>query len=379
MGGTTYFWQRTDSGRPPEFYTWSLDIQHQLPKSLVASVGYVGTRGVHLSSNILNINQTDPRYFTQYGRDLLLADINSPAARAANIPIPYAGFTGSVAQALKPFPHYGDVQTSGGQPSSVGERTGNSSYHAMILKLDKRYSSGLTVLSSYVFSKMFSDAESAVTVGRDIVDHYNRRLQKGLSSDDQTHVLRNAFSYELPFGRGKPWALTGVADKVFGGWGLSGFLEYASGTPLSVGAGFSPIPGGAGNRVWINSYDNWRAPVAGDKFDPFKDLWWDASKFQVDANGQRLTQAQLFSGIGNASKNNPKTRSPWNLNENLSLSKDVNFTESVRFTLRVEAFNVFNRVRMGGPDSTFTSAGFGIIRTQGNDPRRMQFGAKVAF
>lgn len=379
LGGTTYFWQKDDSGRPPEFYTWNFDIQRQLPKNFVASIGYTGTRGVHLSSAILNINQMDPKYFAQYGRDLLLADINSPAARAAGIPLPYAGFTGSVNQALKPFPHYGDVATAGGQPSSVGERTGDSTYNAMIVKLDKRYSSGMTLLFSYVLSKLFSNADSAVIAGRDSIDHYNRRLQKAVSWDDQTHVMRQAFSYELPFGKGKQFNLTGVTDRLLGGWGLAGFLEYGSGLPLNVGPGFNPIPGGMGNRVWVNSYEGWRAPVSGDKFDPFKDVWWDASKFQVGPDGRKLTQTQLNAGIGNVTKNNPKARSPWNLNENLSLSKNVDVLEKVKLTFRAEAFNIFNRVRMGGPDSTVTSASFGVIRAQGNDPRRLQFGAKVVF
>ncbi len=376
LGGTTYYWQRTDSGRPPEFYTWNLDIQQQLPGNFVASAGYTGTTGVHLSSYRLNLNQTDPKYFKQYGRDLLLADINSPAARAAGIPVPYAGFKGSVAQALKPFPQWGDVNTGG---SSVGERNGHSSYHAMIVKLDKRYSSGLTLLSSYVLSKMFSDSETTAAPGRNVLDHYNRRLDKGLSSNDQTHMFRNAFTYELPFGKGKQFALDGVSDKLLGGWGIAGFLEYGSGTPMNVGPGFSPIPGGMGNRVWITSYDNWRAPVAGDEFDPFRDVWWNKDVFQRAADGRALTQAELYAGIGNAAKSNPKARSPWYLTENVSLSKDVSVTERVRATLRFEAFNLFNRVRWGGPSSTITASNFGQIRSQGNDPRRMQFGAKVTF
>lgn len=379
LGGTTYFWQKHDSGRPPAFYSWNLDIQKQLPKNLVLSAGYTGTRGAHLSSSILNINQMDPKYFTQYGRDLLLANITSPAAVAAGLRPPYPGFTGTVAQALRPFPHYGDVATSGGQPSSVGERAGDSTYNAVILKLDKRYSNGLTLLSSYVFSKLFSNADSAVTVGRDSVDHYNRRLQKALSWDDQTHVMRQAFTYELPIGKGRHWNAKGITDKLIGGWGLAGFLEYASGTPLSVGPGFSAIPGGAGNRVFIQSYEGWRAPVSGEKFDPFKDVWWDISKFQVGPDGRKLTQAQLNAAMGNATKNNPKARSPWNLNENFSLAKDFAIVEKVTFTLRFEAFNVFNRTRWGGPDSNVTSPAFGVIRGQANEPRKMQFGAKVVF
>jgi hypothetical protein len=249
----------------------------------------------------------------------------------------------------------------------------------MIVKLDKRYSAGLTLLTSYVFSKMFSDAESAQIANRDVTDHYNRHLQKALSADDQTHVIRQAFSYELPFGKGKTFNMNGVLDKVLGGWNTSGFFEYASGSPRSVSPGFSPIPGGAGNRVWINSYENWRGPISGEKFDPFKDKWWDSNAFQVDANGRKLTQAELNSAIGNASRNNPTERSPWFHNENIAIAKNVNFTERLKFTLRAEAFNLLNRVRMGGPDSTVTSVNFGIIRSQGNDPRRMQFGAKLVF
>ncbi len=379
LGGTTYFWQRDDSGRPSEFYSWNFDIQHQLPKSFVASISYTATRGVYLASSILNINQMDPKFFAKYGRDLLISDINSPAARAAGLALPFPSFRGTVAQSLKPFPQFGDVQTSGGQPSSVGERAGNSTYHAMIVKLDKRYSSGLTLLSSYVLSKMFSDSESASIGAREVTDHYNRKLQKSLSDDDQTHVTRQAFSYELPFGKGKSFNMEGIADKVLGGWNMSGFMEYASGTPRSVGPGFSPIPGGAGNRVWINSYENWRGPISGEKFDPYKDRWWDSAAFQVDANGRKLTQPELNAGIGNASRNNPKERSPWSLNENIAVAKNIAITERVKFTLRAEAFNLLNRVRMGGPDNNVTSVNFGIIRSQGNDPRRMQFGAKIVF
>jgi hypothetical protein len=379
QGGTTYFWQKDDSGRPSEYYTFNFDIQHQLPKNTVLSVGYSSTRGVHLASYILNINQMDPKYFKMYGRDLLNASVTSPAAVAAGIKLPYAGFSGTVAQALKPFPQWGDVQTSGGQPSSVGERAGNSTYHAMILKLDKRYSSGLTMMFSYVFSKMFSDADSAVTSTRAVMDHYNRQLEKGLSYDDQTHVIREAFSYELPMGQGKALALKGAADKILGGWGLAGFLEYSGGQPFGVSVAGS-VPGGAGNRAFINSYDNWRAPISGGKFDPFKDVWFNKAAFGVDASGRQMTATELlYAGFGNATKNNPKMRYPWMLNENLTLSKNVAFTEKIKLTLRAEAFNIFNRFRLGSPDSGVTSANFGVIRSQGNDPRRMQFGAKIVF
>ena len=140
------------------------------------------------------------------------------------------------------------------------------------------------------------------------------------------------------------------------------------------------VPGGAGNRVFINSYDNWRASTAGDKFDPFKDVWWNRGAFGLDANGRQMTNSELlYAGFGNSTRNNPKVRTPWFLNENVTVSKNISITERVKFTFRAEAFNVLNRFRLGGPDSTATSASFGVIRSQGNDPRRMQFGAKIVF
>jgi hypothetical protein len=65
--------------------------------------------------------------------------------------------------------------------------------------------------------------------------------------------------------------------------------------------------------------------------------------------------------------------------ENFSLGKNVDIMEKLKLTFRFEAFNAFNRVRWGGADSTVTSVAFGVIRSQANDPRRMQFGAKVVF
>jgi hypothetical protein len=252
----------------------------------------------------------------------------------------------------------------------------------MTLKFDKRYSSGLTLLSSYVLSKMLGDTDSTAigSSGRIVMDHYNRHLEKALSADDQTHVFREAFTYELPIGKNKSVPLSGITNKVLGGWGFAGFFEYASGTPMSVAPGVTSVPGGAQNRVFINSYDNWIAPISGSAFDPFKDVWFNKAAFGLDSTGRQMSNTELlYAGFGNATRYNPKARFPWSLNENLTLSKNVDFTERVKLTLRFESFNILNRVRMGAPDATVTSATFGQVRSQGNDPRRMQFGAKIAF
>jgi len=357
----TFFWQRSDAGRPPDYSTWNLDVQQEMWTNMVLSLGYTGTKGTHLSSGILNINQIDPRFIQQYGVDLLRSNINSPGARAAGIPIPYPGFNSTVQRALQPFPQYQGVLTAGGQPSSVGERTGDSHYHAMILKLDKRYSNGVTFLGSYVLSKLFSNADTAQISSLGAMDHYNRKLEKGLSGDDQTHLFRVAFTYELPF-----------KHKILGGWSISSFMNYESGTPYGVGPGVSPI--GTSNRTFITSYENWRAPIGGDKFDPFRDVWWDRNAFQ-----QGISNVRLNSEFGNSTRLNPKARAPWILNENFTLAKKFVIREKLRANLRWEAFNVFNRTRWGGPNSTVTSAQFGFIRGQANQPRQMQIALKLDF
>ncbi|MEO8594325.1 MAG: TonB-dependent receptor [Candidatus Solibacter sp.] len=370
------FWQRSDSGRPGTYDTWTLDIQKEITPSMSLTVAYSGSKGTHIASGLMRYNQIPMSLLEKYGRTLLNSSINSAGARAANIPIPYAGFGNltahTVQRALSPYPQYANVYTSGGGPGSVGERAGDSTYHALVMKLDRRFSNGLSLLASYVLSKQFSNAESASNSSGGALDHYNKGLDKSLAGSDQTHVTRIAFSYDLPFGNGKALSFNKPVNFIIGGWTLSSFLSYESGTPDSVASGASPI--GTGSRVFITSYEGWRAPVSGEKFDPNKDLWYDKNAFN-----QGITQATLDSRFGNATRNNPKLRSPWNLNENIALGRTFRFAERKSFEIRGEAFNVMNRVRWGGANSGITSASFGRVTSQGNTPRRMQIGMKLFF
>jgi hypothetical protein len=83
--------------------------------------------------------------------------------------------------------------------------------------------------------------------------------------------------------------------------------------------------------------------------------------------------------FGNATRNNPKLRSPWNFNENVALGRSFRFGERRSLDVRGEAFNVLNRVRWGGATNNITSATFGRVTTQGNTPRRMQIGMRLFF
>jgi len=384
--GNIPYWQPKDSARMPEFYNWSLNLQRQISNSWVASIGYNATMGHHLTTNILAINQLDPAVFNQYvsklgiaaATNLFNASITSPEAIANGIQKPYPEFNGSVRQSLRLYPQYNDISTGG----DGGDRSGNSSYHAFVATLEKRYSSGLQILSSYVVSKLFTDAETANADTGAAMNQFDRSLEKALSRNDQTHNIKFNYSYELPFGPGRKYATSGVVGHIVGGWRVSGIQNYYSGIPLPVLSPNYNLPLFGNNRASVADYEGWRAPIKGDQFDPNVDRWWSASvvnpaRVQAAPSGAKVYV--LESVYGNGTKRNPKERSPWTLAENFSVARTFRFTERVRMDFRWELFNAFNRVRWGIPNSDITSPNFGLVNSLGNTPRQMQFGLKVEF
>jgi hypothetical protein len=98
----------------------------------------------------------------------------------------------SVAQALRPFLRSRDVPTNSG----AGGKSGHSSYHAWVTRIDKRYSSGVTMQGSYVLSKILTDADST-DADNSALDHYNRRLKKPIGQYDLTHNLNASYIFEF--------------------------------------------------------------------------------------------------------------------------------------------------------------------------------------
>jgi Carboxypeptidase regulatory-like domain len=355
----------SQAGIPAQYWTWNFDIQQQLSPSTVLSARYTAIRGEHLTtSGLIHPNQISPSYLTTLGPALLTSSITSASAQAAGIQSPYPGFSGTVQQALQPFPQYKTI-------TMVQEHDGDSDYQGLIVTLDRRFSSGFTMLASYSLSKMFSDTDSTVSASA-AENSFNLRLSKALSNDDQTHRIRYSLSYELPFGAGRQFLTHGLLSRVVGQWAVAASAEYSSGLPLGVASGVTLPIGGGADMIFITSYDNWRAPVSG-KFDPFKDLWWNMSAFQQEP------QSVLSSQMGNSTVLNPKTRLPWNLNENLNLARTFPVKEKFRLTFRAEAFDLLNRVIWAAPDSTVTDAGFGQVRSQANLPRQLQLVLKLYF
>jgi hypothetical protein len=238
----------------------------------------------------------------------------------------------------------------------------------MVLKVDRRFSNGLTFNWNYTLSKLLTDSDSYFAAEGMAQDQYNRGLEKSIGRFDQTHVLKFSTLYELPFGKGKRWLTGGPASYVLGGWRVSGIQIYASGTPVALTRN-NPLPlfNGA-DRPTIDSYDNWRAPIKGDKFDPNVDLF---------LKPKAEFPAQLGYVFGNSTKYNPKVRGFWNQNENISLAKSFRITENSRIDLRAEAFNILNRTIFGTGSTSLDSGTFGKVTDQVNTPRQMQVALKI--
>jgi len=152
-----------NSGRPADIQTWNLDVQRQLMKNVVVSVAYVGSKGTHLPALNIIPNQVNPS-FLSLGSELTmnsscLSNDSCPNAIAAGIQLPYPTFSGNINQILRPFPQYGNFNQE--DNSFSPDRSGNSTYHAMQMKVDKRFAQGLSFLVSYTVSKNITDADSA--------------------------------------------------------------------------------------------------------------------------------------------------------------------------------------------------------------------------
>jgi hypothetical protein len=366
-GNSIPWWQGGEGSRLPQTYDWNFSIQRQVSSSMVAEATYQATMGVGLVANLLRYNQLPFSAFERYGLTLLQSNINSPAARAAGIPIPFPGFNGSVAQALRPFPQYLDINTGSGH----GDKSGHSTYHAMVLKLDKRTSKGVTFQSSYVFSKLLTDADN-YSADNSALDHYNRRLEKSIGQLDQTHNFRLSGIWEMPIGKGKALLTNGGPLSWFlGDWRLSGFLNYNSGSPIDLtNNNVYNIFNGRG-AIHVQSYDNWNVDYSGKNPD-----WLGSDRFFQPraAFGPQPTNL-----LGTSTRHNPKSRTPWLLNENVSLAKTFRITERFRLDFRGEAFNLFNRMRPATGSRNIDDPNFGVVRSQLNEPRRMQLGLKLYF
>jgi outer membrane receptor protein involved in Fe transport len=357
--GSDVDYMEPGDGRVPYFQNFTFGVQQELPSSILAEVAYVGVKGTRLGTNLINVNQVHPQYLGL--GSLLNRPVSSPEAQAAGIAVPYPGFSGTVAQALRPYPQYNNI-------ISRSNPNGNSTYHALQAKAEKRFSRGLSFLGAYTWSKTISDADILAGLGPGGQTYYNRGLEKAISTNDVPHIFAFSYVYELPFGPGKPFLNGGgLSGKLFGGWTFTGIHQYSAGKPVVLSAtNTMPLFAGLLRPDVVSGVER---ALDHENFDPAVDRWINPDAF-VPPGGMRF---------GTAARSYTDLRAPWYFNENIGLIKRTNLTESVLLTFRLEFFNVFNRVVFAAPEGNVNSGAFGRVSRQANDPRQGQLALRLEF
>ncbi|MCI0388971.1 MAG: TonB-dependent receptor [Acidobacteria bacterium] len=345
------------NSQPPRYQNWNLSVQRSLTQSLVVTAAYVGSNGKQLRGGGRGpwSNQMDPKYLVLgnlLNANATLANVAAAQAIVPGISLPFPTFVGTIAQMLRPFPQYNSV-------ADVYGNVGQSNYNALQLSVQQRLSHGLTFNFNYTISKALGTING------------NRSAyiqEKHLSTTDQPHLLNAFYSYQLPFGKGQTFNPDNkVARAVVSGWQISGITRYASGTPL-----------GPFTATCI-------VPQAGTCWASYNPAFTGEVRLKGDGGVTPFINVNAFiSPVSFTYGNTPATgayglRNPHFFNQDLSLSRNVQIHENLRFAFGADSFNLFNNVRFGSINTNIANANFGKAGAQVNLPRVFQFKLRVEF
>jgi len=342
-------------------HMWNVSVQQRLPWRLIAEAAYVGTRGLHLWTNL--------------SRNAIPSDMLAQgAALDALVPNPFFGViktgdslltqsTTRASQLMKPYPHYSGV-------TRFRDSMGDSWYKGFTARVD-RNSADLGFGVSYTLSRQEDTVpERFGARGSVIIDPNDLSKSRAVAEDDRTHVLTGHFIYQLPFGKGRRWANSGWVADVIGQWQVSGIGSFATGRPLII----TGITTSNGVSTGLGAY----AKLLGDPKLPegqqTLDHWFNSEK--DPANGAAFAQPDPFT-FGTGKRTYPEVRGPRVQKLDLMLSR-IQPIKKTNLEFRVEAQNVFNTPQFGEPVSAFNSVDFGRIITGGGE-RRLQLGLRLWF
>jgi len=370
---------------------WGLTVEHELPSNFLASAQYIGSRGVRLFSR--------------------------GAVNLCTTPVTFNPIDGDCVRPLDqyyPDPNNPDPFGSVDRKSDIG----SSTYNALGLSLERRFSQGLSFQSRYTWSHSINDGSvgGGESSGPENVNCLP--CDKGPSIFDVRHNVAVNAVYELPFGPSKPYlSAPGALSKVLGGWQFSSIGLWHTGHPLTVSMDLSnSISGGPFDSLPYtyllpdgNDQTNQRpdiipgVPVILPGGGRYGVPLINAAAFQApptDANGN-------FTRFGNEPNGVIRALNSWQID--LALTKDTKLTERASLEFAVQAFNIFNHVQLGDPGALnlvydpgaastgflTPQGGFGLISStvnfnNNNDnaaspntgtglPRQIQFMVRIKF
>ncbi len=367
----------------PQEQSWSFGIEHQLPWSTLIDAEYIGRKGTHLYAmgyadqfdalppNVAAAFRADPSYY--------LAQVPNPLQNALPNSPDLSGPTIPRWKLFVPYPQYSNGTASGISSSFVP--WANSIYNAVQIRIEKRFSGGVQFLLSYTFQKSIDDSSlgssgySFLTGGSTTSesaarDPNNLRLDRSLSVFSIPQIAQLSFVYQLPFGHHRKYGanVSAWADALLGGWQFNGIYRVDDGLPVQLF-----LCGGCGTSL----------PTYGNQLPDLQAALQVAGTGNLNRyfSNPRVAVKPAPYSDGDAPRVLPNARIPGTDNLTASLFKEVplGFREGARLQIRLEAFNVLNRVQFASPDTNVGDATFGDITSQANQPRQVQLGLKLYY
>jgi hypothetical protein len=312
--------------------SWHLSVQREVLPKLLVDVGYVGNKS----------------------RDIMiLADYNQ-----ARVNGPTENLS---VQARRPIPNFSEIQ--------VAFAGGKGDYHALQVKVERRYSRGLYLLNSFTWSRARDNASGHLETqngDNSRVNFANIEGDYGISGYDQPFNNTTSFVWELPFGEGRRFgsSMGAIAEGFLGGWRLVGINTMTSGVPVNLS--YTPTA-----QFSVGGAFTYRPNLSGDVETEDGGTTNYLNRDNVTIPTDR---SQPF---GNAPRN--AARGPSFRQFDLGLHKAFGLGRAnTRLEARIEAFNLFNRTNFNTPNGNRSSNAFGTI-TSAQPARQIQLGVKLYF
>jgi hypothetical protein len=349
----------------PQSLQWNLDVQQQLPKSVLIEATYVGNRGVHLAG--LREFGVLPTPYLALGSALLQQVPNPfyPSITVGTLAQP----TVIREQLMRPYPQFQGVNI-------INDTSGNSIYHSLQLKAEKRLSAGFEILMAYTFGKLITDVPWAVAgIGGNngsgtYQDWYNLHAERSLSAQDVSQNMTISYHYELPFGKGKHFGSSwkGPSQWFLGGWEINGLTRLSTGNPLLMSTSTNSTNSlGGGSRPNTNGQS---PALTGSRSTAAQvSEWFNVAAFTLPATYT----------FGNVARTLPNVRAPGIEDFDFSMFKNIPIKERLHLQFRAEFFNILNHPQFNPPDTTLGDKAFGSISASSLLPRVGQLALKMIF
>ncbi len=320
----------------PYSHQYNFTIQKELFGNLLFEAAYIANLSHKLGGQSLNVNQ------------IPLVNGRGPAAQA---------------QTARPFPHFNNV-------TLLSPPWGNSTYHALNVKMEKRYSNGLNFLANYTWSKFLDDVEANNEVAGGEGNGYThmelRALDKSYSGNDLRHRLIASSVYEIPVGKGRRLAIANpVANAIVGGWAIGAVAEFRTGAPWgSIELTNTTNTFSASQRPNLSC-----SPIleSGRSRNEFINQYFNTSCFSAPGTGN----------FGNAARN--LGFGPGYVGIDASVTKRWTLTERYGLQFRSDFYNVPNRANFGAPASVRGRGDFGRVNSTIGTGRQIQLSLRFEF